>query len=280
MAVRALQWIALVASCQIGAGVTWGTAAHALDSVSISPDVTVELDGAVFADEDVAVDNLLGISVPSLLGKIPEATEVSGYDLLASGDQLFALSTTAELDGPLMVEPRDVIRYDGIVYALEFDGSSEGIPQGVAVDAVSREAGGDTLLSFDITVDLGGGLVAADEDLVRWNGASFALVFDGSLEGIEQGLDLDAAHGAGSGALGLSFDGAGSVGGVDFDDEDVLLFDPSGPTWTLAYDGSALHPALAAADVEAVVVPEPGQLLMLASGIACLLGLARTRGTI
>ncbi len=42
----------------------------------------------------------------------------------------------------------------------------------------------------------------------------------------------------GGGVLGLSFDGSGIVGGVDSDDEDVLLFDPSGPTWTLGFQTS------------------------------------------
>jgi hypothetical protein len=62
---------------------------------------------------------------------------------------------------------------------------------------------------------------------------------------------------------------------VPFDDEDVLMLDFGTSTWTLEYDGSAQHAALAAADVEAVALPEPGQLLMLASGIAFLLGLSR-----
>lgn len=254
-----------------------GRAEGQLSSASLSSDVTVELDGLVFADEDVAVDNLMGITVPSSLGTLPESAEVTAYDLLSNGDQFFALDTTSELAGPLVVQPRDVVRYDGVAYTLEFDGSAGGIPENAAVDAVSDTGGSDLLLSFDTTVDLGGGLVAADEDLVQWNGASFSLVFDGSAEGIEGRLDLDGAHDAGGGVLGLSFDASGSVGGVDFADEDVLLFDAGGPTWTLVYDGSVQHPALAAADVEAIELPEPGQLLMLGSGLALLLGLGRRR---
>ena len=67
------------------------------------------------------------------------------------------------------------------------------------------------------------------------------------------------------------------MGGVVFDDDDVLLFDPSGPIWALAYDGSAQHAALAAADVEAIALPEPGQLLLLGSGLVFLLGVGRSR---
>jgi hypothetical protein len=260
-------------------GIALSAPAHgSVTSVALSPDHTVELDGVVFDDEAVAVDDLLGVTIPTSLGALPENAEVTAYHLLASGDQLFALSTTAALPGPLIVEPRDVVRYDGVGYALEFDGSTIGIPDGVTVDGVSRPpGGGNLLLSFDTGVDLGGGLVAADEDVVDWNGAVFALVFDGSAEGIEDGVDVDGVHDAGSGELGLSFDTSGSVGGIDFDDEDVLLFDPSGPTWTLAYDGSALHAALGAADVEAIALPETSRLLMLASGLAALLALKALR---
>jgi hypothetical protein len=143
---------------------------------------------------------------------------------------------------------------------------------------VSQTAGSDLLLSFDTTVDLGGGLVAADEDVVQWSGASFSLVFDGSAEGIAEGLDLDGAHDAGGGALGLSFDASGSVGGVSFDDEDVLLFDAAGPSWSLVYDGSAQHAELTAADVEAIALPEPDQLALLVGGVALLALLGRLSG--
>ena len=42
--------------------------------------------------------------------------------------------------------------------------------------------GVDWVFSFDTTVDLGG-VLADDEDLVAFNGAVFAVVFDGSLAG-------------------------------------------------------------------------------------------------
>jgi hypothetical protein len=248
-------------------------------SVSVSPDISVTLDGVDFSDESVAVDNLLGISVPTSLGALPAGAAVTAYHPLANGDQLFALDTTVELPGPLTVFPSDVVRYAGAGYSLEFDGAAAGIPEGAAIDAVSQTSGGQLLLSFDTTVDLGA-VIAADEDLVQWSGAVFSLVFDGSLEGIAAGLDLDAAHDAGGGQLGLSFDASGSVGGVDFDDEDVLLFDPGGPTWTLVYDGSSLHAELAAADVEAMALPEPGWILQLASGLALLSAIARRRTSI
>jgi hypothetical protein len=163
------------------------------ESVSISPDVHVDLAGTVAADEDVAVDNLLGVVVPASLGSLPDNTAVTAYHLLDNGDQLFALDTTVELPGPLVVEQRDVVRYDGASYTLEFDGSVEGVPDGTAVDTVSLSVFGQLLLSFETTVNLGG-VVAADEDVVGWDGISFWLALDASTEGMAEALDTDAIH--------------------------------------------------------------------------------------
>ena len=78
-----------------------------------------------------------------------------------------------------------------------------------------------------------------------------------------------------TGHLELSFDISGSVGGVAFDDEDILDFDPVGDTWAMRYDGSAHFPALAAADVDAVFSPEPGAIALGASAFVALLAVRR-----
>jgi hypothetical protein len=123
--------------------------------------------------------------------------------------------------GGVVARPGDVVRYDGVAYSIEFDAAAAGLPSGVETDATSLSANG-LLLSFDTTVDLGGGLVVADEDLVHWNGATFALAMDGSAEGLDSALDVDAAQDLGGGALVMSFDIAGTIGGIDFADEDVV----------------------------------------------------------
>jgi hypothetical protein len=251
-------------------------AATALDAVWVSPDITLELAGVVTDDEDVAVDNLLGLVVHEALGTLPEPAEVDAFHLEYGGDRLFSLDVAAELTGAVFAERSDVIRYDGVVYTIEFDASAQGISSGANLDAVSRHHSGDLLLSFDTTQQLGA-VVANDEDLVRFDGATYSLHFDGSSEGVTGALDLDGAHIIPwSGELLVSFDGSGSVGGVVFDDEDVLELD--GGVWSLSYDGSAEHSTWTPGDVQAVhAVPEPGQLLALASGAALLRLLRRRR---
>lgn len=253
------------------------TGAHAalLDAVSTSPDVTVDLDeagGGSYADEDVAVDNLLGLVVPAGLGALPGASDVSGYEILASGDQLVCFDVTVELPGSVVAASGDVARYDGAAWSIELDASANGVPQGARCDAVTVDGSGNLVLSFDTTVSLPGGVRAADEDLVRVDGASsYTLLLDGDAAGIPAEADVDGAHLVpGFGLTAVSLDVSATVGGIDADDEDVLIFDPSGPSWTLLIAGSTRDADWGAADVDAIALPEPGFLVLLGSGLLAL----------
>ena len=251
------------------------TALKAQDPVAISPDVSVELIGITFEDQEVAIDDQAGFVSLAPLGALPKANDVGGYHVLINGDQLYTLEVMSDLGGGVFAGPADVIRFDGVSNTVEFDASAEGIPDGVVVDGVSVDASGNLVLSFDTTVDLGG-LTAADEDAVQFDGLSFTMYFDGSAEGVAENLDVDGLEVLPGGDLfWVSFDGSGRVGGVDFDDEDILEFDSSGPAWSVVYDGSTSHTALAAADV--VAVPEPSLWIQLVVGSGLILVLSGTR---
>ena len=246
-----------------------------IGSADVSSDVTVVLDATTFADEDVAIDDFVA-AVPASLGSLPAAADLSGYHLLSNGDQLLAFDITVDLPGGVIATPRDVVLYDGTSYSIYFDGSAEGLPVGVSVDAVAAN-GPDLLLSFDTTVELGG-TTYADEDVVSFNGGAFAMMLDGSAVGLDPALDVDAVTWLDSnGHIVISLDGSGSIGGVDFDDEDALEYDFAA-TWEMAFDGSAEHAALAAADLDAVnFVPEPGPIAMVLTGAAFLVWARRRR---
>jgi hypothetical protein len=182
------------------------------------------------------------------------------------------------LPGGILARRGDVVSVIGTgTYAIVFDARAVGIPDGIATDALVS-LGPDLVLSFDGTVDLGGGVVAADEDLVRWNGAAFALVFDGSAAGLDESLDLDAADRT-ENFWALSFDTGGIVNGVSFLDEDVLAYSPITGAWSpnRVFEGAAVDPDWAAADLEAFAVPEAGAAAMLASGGLLLVVLRRGR---
>jgi hypothetical protein len=221
-----------------------------------SPDVALSLSGQLVPDEGLARVELGGAATGVSYPGLPASVDVVAQAFLPNGDVLLALDTHVDLPASptsLHARPGDVVRLGGALYTLEFDADAEGVPRGVEVDAVSESSAG-LLLSFDGAVTLPG-VTVGDEDLVRFAAGAFTLVFDGSAEGVAPGLDLDAAHYIESvDRYRLSFDGSGAIGGVAFDDEDVLEFEPAGSGWELATDFSAVDAAWAAADLDALTV--------------------------
>ncbi len=274
------------AGAAIAALLLAASGASAQNAVSFSPDITASLGTvlpAVVTDEDVAVDDAAGSVVLFLPpGTIPPPVAVEGFELLPTGESLLALDVTVALPGlppGVPAEPRDVVSYDPVttLFAFVFDGSAAGVPANARVDAVATDAGGDLLLSFDTSVTLPGVGAVDDEDVVIFVAGVFAMFFDGSANGVAPGLDLDAAHRVvSSDELRVSFDGSGVLGGVFFDDEDVLSFDLVALSYAMFADSSLSDPGdWPAADL--VALPEPGSGVSLAAGAALLLLLSRWR---
>jgi hypothetical protein len=226
--------------------------ASPLSSIRYAPDITVVLGGTTVTPQNIAEDDLAGSVTLVSAGTYPNGADITAYTALKNGDQLLAFDTTLSLAGGLTVRPGDVVRLSGGTYSLEFDAATNGIPDGVMTDAVGAIGPSDLLLSFDVTITLGS-TTAAPDDLVRFKDGAFSLFFDGSLAGVPAGLNLDAVDClTRSGHLVLSFDGSGTVGGVNFDDEDVLEYSPESNTWASAYDGSAEHGNWLPADLAAL----------------------------
>ena len=228
---------------------------QAMDVFRVSPDITISMGAQTVADQNVALDGAT-VSLANL-GTLPVNAEVVAFHVLANGDRLFVLDIATTLPGGLYAEPRDVVRYNSSTFTLELDGSAVGIPAAAHIDALSMHQSGNLLMSFDIAVDLGGGVLVADEDLVRLNGAAFSLFFDGSAAGVPAAMDLDAAHYlAGSNQFLLSFDTSGQLGNTQFADEDVLFYNPADTSWSAAYRGASHHAGFAAADLNALYIAQ------------------------
>jgi hypothetical protein len=232
-----------------------GAAVELLVETTASPDIAIAVDsGTLLALDEDAIVTAAGPPLLAALGPLPPAADLAAYHRRANGDELFSLDTAAALSGPLHVEPRDIALWDGAVFSLVFDGSVEGVPDGARIDAVSDADDGGLLLSFDITVALGG-TTFDDADLVHFDaaGPTFSLLFDSAAASVPAALDLDAAHFLfATGGLLLSFDSSGSLGGVSFDDEDVLEYDPGSGIWALSVDTQASEPGWAGADLDAL----------------------------
>lgn len=245
-------------------------AATEVESVSLSPDVHVTLgtNDFRFEDADVAIDDGSGAILPVNLGARIDPLDVSGYALLPDGDRLVCFKTVAPLVSLVFALPGDVARIDSGFYSIEFDASANGVPDGAYCDAIAVDGSGRLLLSFDVDVTLPSNVFAADEDVVRVDGpGSFSVVFDGSAAGVPRGFDVDGAHQFPSGSLALSFETSGRLGGVDFDDEDVVEYTPGTGSWSLLLDASTRDADWGPADADAVAaVPEPGIGCLLAAG--------------
>ncbi len=226
-----------------------------LEELLYSADTSAVFGGVGADDEGVLSESGAGMALRDV-GGLPAAGDLVALHDAGGGGVYFVLDTAVVLAGGVAAGPRVVVHYDGAVFAEAFDAGAAGVPDGVAIDALTRAADGDWLLSFDGAVTVGG-VHAADEDLVRHDEAGgLSLFLDGSAAGVAEALDLDGAHRLEGGELLLSFDGSGTLGVVRFDDEDVLEHAPGAGTWERSYDGAAIHPAWAAADLDALSVPD------------------------
>jgi hypothetical protein len=140
---------------------------------------------------------------------------------------------TVELAG-VMADPEDVAVDNllGVVVPM----SLGDLPGGVNLTAYHQFWDGDQLFSLALPALLGGTLAVGPEDVVRYDGASYTIEFDGSAAGVAAGVGVDAVTIA-AGRLVLSFDTAVTLGGQSIGMEDLVQF--HGGAFTLVFDGSA-----------------------------------------
>jgi len=222
-----------------------------LESVSYSPDITVRLGSRAVVDHEVVRERGGELQRRLIAGS---ANDVDAFYRFEDGSALFSLEIATVANGRF-ARPGDILAASSQGVQTVIDSRAMGVPEGVNADAVSGVPGEPDflLLSFDVTVKLDG-QVFADEDIIAFGPNGFSLALDVSQAGIDESLDLDALHveSVAPTLLFASFDGSGRVGGVSFDDEDVLEFD--GQTWRLAYDGSSRFPGWEPGDLDALYV--------------------------
>ncbi len=171
--------------------------------------------------------------------------EISGLAVLPGGDLLLSF-TEAGTVGGLSIDDSDVVRFSPTslgsttagTFSFYFDGSDVGLTtNGEDLDAVALAADGSLIVSTRGAIDAVGAS-GADEDLWTFTATSlgsstsgsFSHLFDGSDVGLNDssGEDVDAATINVAGELLLSTEGSFAVSGASGDDEDVVLFTPTG----------------------------------------------------
>lgn len=225
-----------------------------LMALRFTSDITVQFDGTTVGPGGIAQHDLADGVTPVDVGNLPADAHIDAYHELPNGDQLLSFDTTVLLPGGVTAGPADVVRLSGSTYSIEIDGAADGVPEGVNVDAIA-EFNGFILVSFDTAVRINN-VTFEDEDLVVHDAdeQTFRSAFHGANVGVPSDLDLDGAALVDENHLLVTFDGSGTVGGVSFDDEDVLEYDATSDSWSLVYDGADHFAGWEAADLVGLFV--------------------------
>jgi hypothetical protein len=159
------------------------------------------------------------------------------------GRFLLSTDTVATLAG-LTFEDEDLVEYDpGTGTAtLVFDGSAR-FAADEDVDAVHAYSDGRLVISTDSTATIAG-VSVEDEDLVEYDPTTgvAALIFDGSSH-FAADEEVDGVQVLDDGRFLLSTDSGARLGGLDFLDSDVVLYDPLEDTAVTAFDGAGVTSA-------------------------------------
>jgi chitodextrinase len=154
-------------------------------------------------------------------------------------------------------QDEDILAYDPATdtWSPYFDGTARGLTA-ANQDIDDFDVVGSTLY-FSTTGDTnppGVSGTADNADVYSWNGTAFARVLDVSAIGIPTTASVDGLSVSG-GKYYLSFAADVVIGGVTYQDEDILLYDSDTTTWSLYFDGTA--PGLTAnnQDIDAVDIP-------------------------
>lgn len=183
------------------------------------------------------------------------------------GPRLFSVDITTDLGG-LVVRPADIVNDLG---SIVLDGSAEGIPDGVDIDAVSRDPDSCLIVfSIDVTADFGGATYRPG-DLIGWDpGSGFSLYrFDNF------GVDIDALHILEDGRYLVSTATDVDWGDVTASDDDVVEIIPGGPGsfQVLAFAPSSLDASWGPADLNALSAERrlfPGTIRWVDSEVSVL----------
>lgn len=215
-------------------------------STASSPQQVISFDPA---DDSTATENSL----------TDPPVEIDGLERVDDTTFYFSVDTHVELDG-LVIAPGDIVFSDGGSLSLAFDSGTEGLPDGINVDAVALDGNDDLVFSTDTHVDLGG-TVFEDADLIRFDGSGFGMVFDASVAGFPDKTDIDAATGFSEGRLAVSTKTGGMVESSSYGHGTLLLVDNTDEFLNVEF--SATDDAGTAADIVSLSAEPIGDVIFM-----------------
>lgn len=227
---------ALPSSLVLLASTLAAAAAISTNDLRLSVDVTADVRGGSFTDHQAvsAGPSFAGALIDLSAIGLPSSVELDAL-IVQSNRVLFSTDTSYTL-GPDSYSRNDLAAYNvnTATLSLFFDGSANGLPARVNLDAASLLPGTDDLLiSLDVSTDaVVPGTTVHDEDIIRFSGGTASVLVDGSADlGIPERADLDALHHDGD-HLFFSLDVGADIGPLFGRDEDAWSADTN--TYTMA----------------------------------------------
>jgi hypothetical protein len=221
------------------------------------------------------------------LTTVAPALPANSFYLSLAEDSAQAIGSVDE------VRDEDILSYDGVNFALVFDGSAAGLAANADVDAFDFVDTGTILISFDEPVSIGP-LKVDDADIVKFEATSlgpnktagtFSLFFDGAVVGLRTNrANVDALTLLPDGSLLISTEARVKVAGVGrnirAEAEDILAFAPAAPgdyssgDWSLYFDGSNTGIRSSSENIDGLAIGPKGEIYLTTTGKFSVNGIA------
>ena len=231
-----------------------GSFAELIDGPSLS--LGSEIRGLDLAEEETTIGGQV-IPAGSILLTLNNNDPGGVGDNLVPADSsdIFYLTVTTVGSAPVADA---TLLFEGLDVAL--DSTEERLQSVTLTRTVPGPTVSKIILSTETAATLGG-LSFTDEDLAEYAPDTdiATLYLDGSAAGNTQ--DIDAVHVLANGHILLSTIGTTTMGGVTFEKEDLIDYEPLADSANLIFDGSALFTS-GSTDISAVHVMDNGHLLL------------------
>ena len=217
----------------------WGAGAGPeANTIILATEGSATLGGLDFTDKDLAEYNPFTDTATLFLdgSELGLAQDPDAVHVLSNGNIILSAVNTITLGG-INAENEDLIEYDPVAdtATMFFDGSTLFSGGSTDVSAVYVLPDGQLLLTNEYSVTLGG-LSFENNDIVQYDpiNDTATMFLDGDTVGLTQWIN--AIHLLENGNLVLSIDGSGTLGGLNFEEGDLVEYDIDSDSATLYFD--------------------------------------------